>query len=323
MGRIFGKLVDPSFVRTGIIEFKNGIITRVTPATTSPFKTHRYDPKSYIIFPGFVDPLVLVEHPPAKHNHFKHGFTNIRMVPAGPLKKCGEVARLKEADGQQYVVDFNDSISDFHLCDIIKLHELFINGLKKHVTFVPEWQSSVKRFESNTTHVSRHPEASELEGIEAAMVLVEKYKLTCGMLISCYSALKRVFASFKLGYNIFPILPIRNLVEIENADDDKLPPLRDEAIRQQLLKNFFVINNAILSNFSSLADLEKFPEYVAELVKFGVSVRELANAVSLAPNRFLGIHDAGCLQPGFRADFTVLSSSGEVECYVAGELVSR
>ena len=106
MGRLFGKFADGTDVLTGIIEHKNGWITKVTQSASSPFKAHRYDPKSFIIFPGFVDPLVFSqEHKVDEKKYQKHGFTHVRLVPSGKLKNIGTTARLREAKGKQYIAE--------------------------------------------------------------------------------------------------------------------------------------------------------------------------------------------------------------------------
>jgi hypothetical protein len=322
MGRIFGKLADSTFVRIGLIEFKNGIITGIEHVTKSPLKTHRYDPKSYVIFPGFVDPLVRLNDAVEEEQIYKArkaGFTNVRLVPCGPLKTTGKVARLREADADQYVADFAPEYTQYPICDIIKVHEALINSLKKHVTFVPEWQSSLDRFKTNVTQVSRHPIICELEGLELAVTVAEKYLLTAGFLVTCYASLKRIYELFKRGFAVYPIIPIRNLVSSEESLD--VPPLRDDATRMSLAKNAPLIDNSIFTNFSDIQDLRKFGPCVADLIRQGMSLKAIANAASAAPNRFLGIADCGNLKVGMKANFTVLSEDGAVETYVDGELV--
>ncbi len=323
MSRIFGKFADGDGVRTGIIEHKNGVITKVTPAVTSPFKTHRYDPKSYVIFPGFVDPYVLCnENKKAnKDKHLESGFTHVRHIPCGSLKAIGDVARIREARGKQYVADMSNNYSEYSLADMNKLLEAFSNSHNVHCTFAPELQSSLERYATNKSNATRHPPVCEAEGIDILLPLCEKYWVKAAILISTYTSLKKMFGSFKRGFVFYPLICIRHLVDvIDSATDDIKPALRDVATRDTLLKNAFVMNTTILTMMSDIDGLKDFATYVLKLIELGVSLKDIANATSLLPNEYLGRSDYGKIKEGYAADFTVLGNDGAAVAYVGGEL---
>jgi len=323
MSRIFGKFVDGSGVKTGIIEHKNGIITKVTEATSSPFKTHRYDPKSYTIFPGFVDPYVMCFEPKKKDEtrYQKYGLTSIRNIPCGRLKNIGDVARFNTAKAKQYVVELASNYTEYNLSEIIKLFEAFTNSNGLHCTFLPELQSSLERYATNFTNADKHPPICEHEGLDVILPICEKYWVKAGILISTYVSLKKLYGSFQKGFVFYPMICLRHLVDnIDKVDDDTKPALRDESTRQALLKNAFLMNTSIFTMLSDVDGLKHYPIYIKKLIDLGVSLVDIANAASLLPNEFIGRTNAGKIQPGYVADFTVFDNDGVVETYVNGEL---
>lgn len=323
MSRIFGRFADGDGVSTGIIEHQNGKITKVTPASTSPFKTHRYDPKSYIIFPGFVDPYVLCnENKKAnKDKHIESGFTYVRHVPCGSLKTIGDVSRIREAKGKQYVADLSNNYSDYSLADMNRLLESFTNSHNVHCTLAPELQSSLERYANNKTNATRHPPICEAEGLDILLPLCEKYWVKAAILISTYASLKKIFGSFKRGFVFYPIMCVRHLVDLIDSETDRTKPaLRDAATRDTLLKNAFVMNTTILTMLSDIDGLKDYASYILRLIDLGVSLKDIANAASFLPNEFLGRSDCGKIKEGFAADLTVLGNDGVTVTYIAGEL---
>lgn len=322
MGRLFGKFADGTDVLTGIIEHKNGLITKVTQSASSPFKAHRYDPKSFIIFPGFVDPLVFSqEHKVDEKKYQKHGFTHVRLVPSGKLKNIGTTARLREAKGKQYIAELARNYTDYCVSDAIKLFEAFTNSHGVHCTFLPELQSSLDRYMTNVSNASRHPAICEAEGLDLVLTVCEKYWVKAAILISAYSSLKKIYGSFQKGFVFYPLICLRHLVDnIDKLDDQTKPALRDEAIRATFLKNAFVMNTSIFTMLSDVEGLAEYPNYVRKLIQLGVSLKDIANASSYLPNEYLGRDNVGKIKVGFKADFTVLGSDGIVETYIDGEL---
>lgn len=322
MGRIFGKFADGTDTWTGVLEHKNGVITKMTPAKTSPFKTHRYSPGSFIIFPGFVDPFVMhKEQKKVSTDYYKYGFTHIRLVPCGKLKSIGDVGRLKESKAKQYVVDLANNYSDYYVADPIKLFDAFANSHGVHCTFLPELKSSLDRYATNVRHADKHPPICESEGLDLVMTICERFWVKAAILVSTYSSLKKIAASFNKSFVFYPLICVRHLVDtIDNQQVELSPALREDHVRSALLKNAFIMNTTIFTMLSDAEGLQAYPDYIRSLIKLGVSLNDIANASSLLPNEFLGRNDQGKIKVGYKADFTVLGNDGAVETYVAGEL---